>query len=169
MKYMRVCVCCVCILCVNCCLVSLHALCGQLLYQTLCEHAHHEVTTLADLTLAPTPSVPRHRPFSWFYSHLDVVKCFVFSVVHSCYPSLVFFPIPSYISSNLFFSSCVANHLSPLLSCIPDPFCAPQKLPELQVFRGESGEHSDNDQGERCDGFFWGGCNCHTVKFVKLG
>lgn len=42
----------VCVMSVNHCLLSLYALCGQLLYQTLYEHAHHEVTTLSrSLTL----------------------------------------------------------------------------------------------------------------------
>lgn len=43
--FLSVCVC-VCAMSVNRCLLSLYALCGQLLYQTLYEHAHHEVTTL---------------------------------------------------------------------------------------------------------------------------
>lgn len=119
---------CVCVLCVNRHLLSHHALCGQLLYQTLCEHAHHEVTTpscwLSSLSLKHWSFV-QPPPiffifFLKFYSHLFTIKwiqmsCLISLVlyIHVCHHCI--FPIATLFTFGQFIFPLWCNHLLLLL------------------------------------------------------
>lgn len=128
MKYVRV-------LCVNRHLLSHHALCGQLLYQTLCEHAHHEVNWLSSLSLKHSSFVQNPPPqkknflFFLFYSHLFTIKWIQMSrvlslvlYIHVCHHRV--FPIATLFTYGQFIFPLWCKSSTPVVAAML-PLCNP--------------------------------------------